>query len=63
MSRHNIVGSEAFQRAPFVYIRNVNGKRRMSAKAIALTAAVGGGGLAATGFLAFALIQAAHVFF
>lgn len=63
MSRHNIVGSEAFQRAPFVYIRNVNGKRRMSARAIALTATLGAGGLAATGLLAFALIQAAHVFF
>lgn len=23
MSQHNIVGSEAFQRAPFVYIRNL----------------------------------------
>ena len=63
MSRHNIVGSEAFQRAPFVYIRNVNGKRRMSGKAVALTATVGIGGLAATGLLAFALVQAAHVFF
>ena len=41
----------------------MNGKRRMSARAIALTATLGAGGLAATGLLAFALIQAAHVFF
>ena len=63
MSRHNIVGSEAFDRAPFVYIRNVNRNRRMTPRAIAVTATVGAGGLAATGLLAFALIQAVHVFF
>ena len=63
MSRHNIVGSEAFQRAPFVYIRNDNRSRRKSPVAIAVTATVGLGALAATGFLALAVIQAVGVFF
>lgn len=57
MSRHNIVGSEAFQRAPFVYIRNVNRKRRMGAVAIAATATVGAGAIGAMAFLAMALSQ------
>ena len=61
MSRHNIVGSEAFQRAPFVYIRNVGRGRRKSPASIAVTAAAGLGALAATGFLALAAIQAMGV--
>jgi hypothetical protein len=63
VSSHNIVRSEAFQRAPFVYIRNVGGRRRRSGVAIAATAAVGASALAAMGFLAYALIQAGGVFF
>lgn len=57
MSRHNIVGSEAFQRAPFVYIRSVSGRRRISPVALVAGATVGVGALGAMGFLAFALIQ------
>lgn len=57
MSSHNIVGSEAFQRAPFVYIRNVGGRRRLRPVAIAAGATVGLGALGAMGFLAYALIQ------
>ncbi len=57
MSRHNIVGSEAFKRAPFVYIRNVNRRRRRSPVAIAATATVGVGALGALGFLAIVLSQ------
>lgn len=54
MSQHNIVGSEAFQRAPFVYIRAVRPgtlRRRRARTAVAffsgaaLAAAVGAGAL------------------
>lgn len=55
MSQHNIVGSEAFQRAPFVYIRNVRTggfRRRRSRLALGFVAgaaaviALGGAGAA-----------------
>ncbi len=62
MSSHNIVRSEAFHRAPFVYIRNVAGRRRAGGLAIAAGVTVGGGVIAAMGFLAYALIQMAGVF-
>ncbi|MFC0633582.1 hypothetical protein [Brevundimonas balnearis] len=51
MSQHNIVGSEAFQRAPYVLIRGVrpSGRRRQRARrllvgvvALAISTAVGG---------------------
>lgn len=61
MSRHNIVGSEAFDRQPFVYIRGVR-RKRPKAVAIAAGATIGGGALAALGFLAIALAQAAGLF-
>ena len=62
MSSHNIVRSEAFQRAPFVYIRNVGGRRRGNPIAVAAGVTVGGGAVAAMGFLVYALIQMAGVF-
>ena len=63
MSSHNIVRSEAFHRAPFVYIRNVGGgRRRNGGLAIAAGVTVGGGVIAAMGLLAYALIQMAGVF-
>jgi hypothetical protein len=62
MSRHNIVGSEAFDREPFVYIRNVNRNRRLRPAALVATAGLGAGALAAVGLLAMALIEAMHVF-
>lgn len=63
MSRHNIVGSEAFDRSPFVYIRNVNSKVRLRGRTLALTAAVGVGAIGGLGLLVFAAIQAVNVFF
>ena len=63
MSRHNIVGSEAFDRAPFVYIRNVNSKVRLRPRTLVLAVAIGIGAVAAIGVLIFALVQAIHVFF
>ena len=62
MSRHHIVGSEAFQREPYVLIRNLHGRRRLKPAAIAAGATVGAGALGAMGFLAFALIQMLGLF-
>jgi hypothetical protein len=56
MSQHNIVGSEAFERAPFVYIRAVRAgglRRRRARTAVAFMAgavvalALGAAGIAA----------------
>ncbi|MBX7249081.1 MAG: hypothetical protein K1X35_08585 [Caulobacteraceae bacterium] len=63
MSRHNIVGSEAFDRSPFVYIRNVNSRARLRPRGLAVTAALGAAALGAVGLIAFAVVQAIHVFF
>ncbi len=58
MSQHNIVGSEAFNRSPFVLIRSVRtgGMRKRKAR----TALAFAGGVAATAI--GALIAAAVVF-
>jgi hypothetical protein len=63
MSRHNIVGSEAFDRSPFVYIRNVNSKVRLRGRSLVVTAAIGVAAAGGLGLLVFAAIQAVHVFF
>lgn len=47
MSRHNIVGSEAFDRSPSVQIRGFPRKRRI--RFVAIAAGVGIGVLAAIG--------------
>lgn len=59
MSQHNIVGSEAFQRAPYVLIRGVrpSGRRRQRARrmvlgVLALAGATALGGAAAALMLA-----------
>lgn len=59
MSHHNIVGSEAFQRAPYVLIRGVrpSGRRRQRARrmvlgVLALAGATALGGAAAALMLA-----------
>ena len=61
MSRHRIVGSEAFERSPFVYVRGFN-KRRNRGLAIAVIAVVGGGVVAGVGFMVMAIGQAAGLF-
>lgn len=56
MSQHNIIGSEAFNRRPFVYIRALKpgGLRRRRAR-LAL-AFMAGAGVAAVGLLTAAVI-------
>jgi len=58
MSQHNIVGSEAFKRGPFVYIRSLKAgglRRRRARVAVAFLAGAGvmlavGAGAAAVAF-------------
>lgn len=56
MSQHNIVGSEAFDRRPFVLIRSLKpgGMRRRRART-AMAFLAGAGAMLAAGFLAAAL--------
>lgn len=62
MSRHQIVGSEAFDRSPYVHVRNVSSRRRRRPAMVAAAATAGATALGAMGFLAYALIQMAGVF-
>lgn len=62
MSRHNIVGSEAFDRSPSVYVRNVQRSRRRGGGAIVAIVVLGTGLMAALGFLGMAIGQAAGLF-
>jgi len=61
MSRHHIVGSEAFDRSPYVHVRNV-GRRRVKPATVAAGAGIGAAALGAMGFLAYALVQLAGIF-
>lgn len=62
MSRHLIVGSEAFDRSPYVHVRNVSHRRRRRPTAVAVAATAGASAIGAMGFLAYALIQTVGVF-
>jgi len=62
MSRHHIVGSEAFNRSPYVHVRSVSQRRRRRPAAVAVAATAGASVFGAMGFLAYALIQMAGVF-
>ena len=55
MSRHNITGSEAFDRAPFVYVRGFT--RRRGRRSL-MMAALGGGAIVVGGIIALGLSQA-----
>lgn len=62
MSRHHIIGSEAFDRSPYVHVRSVSPRHRRKPVVMAAAATVGATALGAMGFLAYALIQMAGVF-
>lgn len=56
MSQHNIIGSEAFNRSPFVIIRSVRAggmRRRQARTAVAFAAGIG---IAVVGGIAAAVI-------
>lgn len=55
MSQHNIVGSEAFGRRPFVYIRMVRAGALHRRRGRTVMAFVAGAGAAIAGLAAFAL--------
>lgn len=54
MSRHNIKGSEAFERQPFVYIRDFGRKARPRVLTVLAGATIGVAAVGALGFAAWA---------